>query len=117
MKGKRHTPEQIINRLREAEAELNAGRTIGQKIGLPHVWWTRRTDIIIGCPKGAIMAKRKFTREFKVSVVKLVQEQGYSCGEAARSLGVDPNSVRGCQGIKRGRTGSIRTLIQACNRA
>ena len=32
MKGKRHTPEQIIARLREAEAELNAGQTIGQVI-------------------------------------------------------------------------------------
>ena len=40
------------------------------------------------------MAKRKFTREFKVSAVKLVQEQGYSPVEAAKSLGVDPNSVR-----------------------
>jgi len=30
MKGKRHTPEQIISKLREAEAELNAGQTIGQ---------------------------------------------------------------------------------------
>ena len=30
MKGKRHTPEQIIERLREAEAELNGGNTIGQ---------------------------------------------------------------------------------------
>jgi transposase len=40
------------------------------------------------------MARRKFTREFKVSAVKLVNEQGYSAAEAARSLGVDPNSVR-----------------------
>jgi transposase len=40
------------------------------------------------------MARRKYTREFKVSAVKLVQEQGYSPGEAARSLGVDPTSVR-----------------------
>jgi putative transposase len=30
MKGKRHTPEQIIAKLREAEAELNRGATIGQ---------------------------------------------------------------------------------------
>lgn len=30
MKGKRHTPEQIIAALREAEAELNGGATIGQ---------------------------------------------------------------------------------------
>lgn len=41
------------------------------------------------------MAKRKFTREFKISAVKLVNEQGYSASEAARSLGVDPNCVRG----------------------
>lgn len=40
------------------------------------------------------MGRRKFTREFKVSAVKLVHEQGYSPAEAARSLGVDPGSVR-----------------------
>jgi len=28
MKGKKHTPEQIIAKLREAEAELNGGATI-----------------------------------------------------------------------------------------
>lgn len=44
------------------------------------------------------MAKRKFTREFKVSAVKLVNEQGYSIPEAARSLGVDPSNVRGWVG-------------------
>ena len=41
------------------------------------------------------MAKRKFTREFKLSAVQLVNHQGYSVPEAAQSLGVDPNSVRG----------------------
>jgi transposase len=41
------------------------------------------------------MARRKYTREFKVSAVKLVNEQGYSIPNAARSLGVDPNCVRG----------------------
>jgi transposase len=40
------------------------------------------------------MTRRKFTREFKVSAVKLVNEQGYSISQAAKSLGVDPNSVR-----------------------
>ncbi len=40
------------------------------------------------------MARRKFTREFKVSAVKLVNEQGYTIPDAARSLGVDPNCVR-----------------------
>jgi transposase len=41
------------------------------------------------------MARRKFTREFKISAVKLVNEQGYSVSQAARSLGVDPASVTG----------------------
>ena len=40
------------------------------------------------------MARRKFTREFKLSAVQLVNQQGYSIGEAAKSLGVDPASVR-----------------------
>ncbi len=40
------------------------------------------------------MARRKYTREFKVSAVKLVNEQGYSTGQAAKSLGVDRASVR-----------------------
>jgi len=40
------------------------------------------------------MSKRKYTREFKLSAVKLVNEQGYSISEAAKSLGVDPNNVR-----------------------
>ena len=38
--------------------------------------------------------RRKFTREFKVSAVRLVNEQGYSTPEAAKSLGVDQGSVR-----------------------
>ena len=40
------------------------------------------------------MARRKYTREFKLSAVKLVNEQGYTIPEAAKSLGVDANSVR-----------------------
>jgi len=40
------------------------------------------------------MARRKYTREFKISAVKLVNEQGYSSAQAAKSLGVDPASVR-----------------------
>jgi transposase len=40
------------------------------------------------------MRKRKFTREFKISAVQLVQEQGYTITDAAKSLGVDPASVR-----------------------
>ncbi len=41
------------------------------------------------------MSKRKFTREFKESAAKLVSEQGYTFAEAAKSLGVDPGSIRG----------------------
>lgn len=40
------------------------------------------------------MARRSYTREFKLSAVKLVKEQGYSIAQAAKSLGVDDNSVR-----------------------
>ena len=41
------------------------------------------------------MARRRFSREFKLSAVKLVNEQGYSIPDAARSLGIDPANVRG----------------------
>jgi transposase len=44
------------------------------------------------------MGRRKFTREFKLSAVQLVNQQGYSVVDAARSLGVDPNCVRGWVG-------------------
>jgi transposase len=41
------------------------------------------------------MPQRRYSREFKLSAVKLVNEQGYSIPEAAKSLGVDPANVRG----------------------
>lgn len=40
------------------------------------------------------MSRRVYTREFKLSAVKLVREQNYTVVEAAKSLGVDANSVR-----------------------
>ena len=40
------------------------------------------------------MPRRRFSREFKISAVKLVNEQGYSVVEAAKSLGIDPTNVR-----------------------
>ena len=40
------------------------------------------------------MPKRTYSREFKESAVKLVYEQGYAPAEAARSLGVDPATLR-----------------------
>jgi transposase len=48
-----------------------------------------------GCSEGVpVMARRKFSREFKLSAVQLVNQQGYSIAQAAQSLGVDPNCVR-----------------------
>jgi transposase len=38
---------------------------------------------------------RRYSREFKLSAVKLVNEQGYSIPEAARSLGIDASNIRG----------------------
>lgn len=40
------------------------------------------------------MPRRKFTREFKVSAVQLVNHQGYTVAAAAKSLGIDPASLR-----------------------
>ena len=40
------------------------------------------------------MPRRRYSREFKLSAVKLVNEQGYSTAEAARSLGIDAGNVR-----------------------
>jgi transposase len=40
------------------------------------------------------MHRRTFSREFKESAVKLVHEQGYTPGEAAKSLGVDQSTLR-----------------------
>ena len=37
--------------------------------------------------------RRKFTKEFKSDAVKLVTEQGYSCTEAGRRLGVDHTNI------------------------
>jgi len=38
--------------------------------------------------------KRHYSREFKLSAVRLVKEQGYSVVAAATSLGVDDHNVR-----------------------
>ena len=41
------------------------------------------------------MGRRSYSREFKISAVKLVREQGYTAVQAAKSLGVDAASIRG----------------------
>ncbi len=40
------------------------------------------------------MGHRNSSREFKFSAVKLVQQQGYTVAEAAKSLRVEPTSIR-----------------------
>jgi transposase-like protein len=40
------------------------------------------------------MPRRRYSREFKESAVKLVYEQGYAPSEAAKSLGIDPATLR-----------------------
>lgn len=40
------------------------------------------------------MGRRVYSREFKLSAVKLVKEQGYTPVEASKSLGVDTTSIR-----------------------
>jgi hypothetical protein len=40
------------------------------------------------------MPRRKFSPEFKLSAVKLVNEQGYSIVDAAKSLGINPANMR-----------------------
>ena len=32
--------------------------------------------------------RKKYSKEFKIDAVNLVKEQGYSCSEAAKSLGI-----------------------------
>lgn len=35
--------------------------------------------------------RRKYTKEFKLDAISLVNDQGYTCSEAARSLGINSN--------------------------
>ena len=38
--------------------------------------------------------RKKYTKEFKLDAIGLVQDQGYSQAEAARSLGINANMLR-----------------------
>ena len=40
------------------------------------------------------MERRKFTREFKVEAVKLIQERGVTVAQASRDLGVQGSVLR-----------------------
>ena len=38
-------------------------------------------------------SRQRYTPEFKDDAVDLVIKQGYSCAEAARRLGINPNNI------------------------
>ena len=40
------------------------------------------------------MAKRQFSREFKLEAVKLIRDRGVSVAQASRDLGLHPNVLR-----------------------
>lgn len=37
--------------------------------------------------------RRKYTKQFKLDAISLVNEQGYSCSDAAKSLGINTNVI------------------------
>jgi transposase len=45
-------------------------------------------------PKEQTMRRRRFTREFKLGAVRLVNQQGRTVMQAAKDLGADPKCVR-----------------------
>ena len=45
------------------------------------------------CPVNQKRNRQKFTTEFKNDAVKLVVEQGYSCNEVGRRLGINESNV------------------------
>ena len=49
-------------------------------------------------------ARKKFTQEFKDDAVSLVVDQGYSCAEVARRLGIPDNNVSRWVRLHRERT-------------
>jgi transposase len=52
---------------------------------------------------------RRYNREFKLSAVRLVVEQGYSVVEAAKSLGVDDKTIRDWMAKYEGEVGPAPT--------
>jgi putative transposase len=66
MKRKRHTPEQIIARLREAEAELAGGSTIGQvcqKLGVSEPTFHRWRNQFGGMKAGEMKRLKELEEE------------------------------------------------------
>lgn len=66
MKRKRHTPEQIISKLREAEAMLGAGRSVGQvvqQLGVSEQTFNRWRSQYGGMKSGEARRLKELERE------------------------------------------------------
>jgi putative transposase len=66
MKGRKHTPEQFIAKLREAEADLNTGQTIGQvcqKFGISEWTFHRWRNEYRGMKAGAVRRLKELEQE------------------------------------------------------
>jgi putative transposase len=77
MKRKRHTPQEIIVKLREAEAELNQGTTIEavcRKLEVSEPTFHRWRQLYGGM-KGPEMVRRKELEKENVRLKKIVAQQ------------------------------------------
>ena len=77
MKRKRHTPEQVIAKLREAEAELSRGLSIAavcKKLGVSEQTYHRWRNQYGGL-KGSAMKRLKELERENVRLKKLVADQ------------------------------------------
>ena len=66
MKGKKHSPDQIIGKLREAEADLNSGQTIGQvvqKLGISEQTFHRWRNQYGGMKAPAVRRLKELEQE------------------------------------------------------
>jgi putative transposase len=66
MKGRKHTPEQVIAKLREAEADLNAGQTIAQvvqKLGISEQTFHRWRNQYGGMKAPAVKRLKELEQE------------------------------------------------------
>jgi len=43
--------------------------------------------------EGEVLKKRRFDRDFKISAVKMVTQEGHTAAEVARSLGIHQNQI------------------------
>lgn len=75
-KGKKHTPEQIVRHLRDAEAGLTAGRTVGQicqEIGVSEQTYYRWKSLYAGMKTPELRRLKELEQE-NLRLKKLVAD-------------------------------------------